>query len=1038
MTKPSFNIINASAGSGKTYSLVYNYIKELFSNSNDDYYRSLLALTFTNKAANEMKIRVIHTLNNFIEDKNCDIRNKISKEINQDESEIRFKAQKILKNILFNYSGFDILTLDSFTHRIIKSFALELKIPKSFEVVIDQDEILNDIVDILIDQVGIDNEITKSLVDYTHYKIDNNNKQSIKDIFLKASKIIISENDRDFLKKIRSNTFIEFQSTRLELNKIKIRESKKAIKYAQSALDKLFSNGLDESIFSNGLVVKHFTSIVNNKFNGIYSNQLEKNLSEGKKVIKKTNNSDNLIFLAESLIPELYKYYVKAKKCVLKCNLIDELNKQWTPISFISKIAETLNSYQKEEKKILIGQFNEVISMVVDEYEAPFIYEKIGEKYKHFFVDEFQDTSWLQWKNLKPLLINALESQDLNGKYGSVFLVGDPKQAIYRWRGGNIDVFLKFLKNKKFNNTKINISGQTQKNYRSLYEIVDFNNNFFKMALESLSHNDYRSFYKESFYQEITKTKGGRVEIHFTNEKEDLSHLKKTIDAILKAKKDGFNWGSMAILVRKKSEAISIFEAISKTDIPIVSTESLLVRKSSSISVIISALKLNINPQKSIERINICKYFINKNNLNEYAHEIFVNSLKGSIDDFFNFLNNKFGVSFNQNHFKYLNFFELIESYISCFRINEKFDAYIEFFLEYCYDFSTTSNDIFRFLKKWENDSKKVTIPLPDDSQSVRIMTIHKSKGLEFPFVVLPFLNSDFQPNPRITRQVWFPLEFSNTSVEYGRINISSRLETYGEKAKKILKNDRIENELDALNTLYVAMTRAKNKMVIVTTLFKNLKNRKNYGQLFYDFLKKNGLTPNVNSPKVFGSKKVFYVPSEDISVQRDTLSPSFNFKWKSRLINYNVNNYKTERGVKIHILFSKIENYLHVDSAIDFCIKNGFFNIENKFELKDLVNRVLNHVELKEVFELGNEVYNEKDFLIPKKGFIRPDKVVISKEISYIIDYKTGKPKKDDEKQIINYSNNLRSIISTPIISLLVYINDTIIVKNIVKSIAI
>ena len=147
---------------------------------------------------------------------------------------------------------------------------------------------MSEVIDILIDQVGIDKEITKSLVDYTRYKVDNNDKQSIKDIFLEASKIILNENDRSFLKKIRSSSSEEFQKTRIELNKIRLRESKKAIEFAKSAINKLSSNGLDESIFSNGMVIKHFKSIIKNQFEGIYSNKLEKNLLEGKRVVNFT------------------------------------------------------------------------------------------------------------------------------------------------------------------------------------------------------------------------------------------------------------------------------------------------------------------------------------------------------------------------------------------------------------------------------------------------------------------------------------------------------------------------------------------------------------------------------------------------------------------------------------------------------------------------------------------------------------------------------------------------------------------------------
>jgi ATP-dependent exoDNAse (exonuclease V) beta subunit len=488
---------------------------------------------------------------------------------------------------------------------------------------------------------------------------------------------------------------------------------------------------------------------------------------------------------------------------------------------------KTLNLYQKEEKKMLIGQFNEKISEVVKDFDTPFIYERIGEKYRHFFIDEFQDTSKLQWDNLKPLLNHALDTLDINGNSGSVFLVGDPKQAIYRWRGGDVHMFLELLRDKKFNQMNISTS-VLPKNYRSLDNLVRFNNEFIKEALESITDLKYRSFYQESFFQKNNNSSGGKVEIHFTQEKMDSIHIQKTIDALLCSRKKGFSWGSMAVLVRKKKQAISVFEAISSTKIPIVSTESLLLNKSLSIKLILSVLKLHLQPENSIERINICRYFLERNNENKDNHTILKESLEGSLTDFTDFLSLKFGVSFKTEAIQNSNFYELIENLISSLGLLNEFDTYLEFFLNYCHDFSIKSkNNIYNFIKKWENDSEKLTIPMPEDNEAVRIMTIHVAKGLEFPVVILPFLYSDFQPNSSIKRQTWYPIKYNQTNIDYGRINFSSRLENYGLEGKKISDNDKLENELDAFNTLYVALTRASHKMVIITTLFDKKKNKK-------------------------------------------------------------------------------------------------------------------------------------------------------------------------------------------------------------------
>ena len=1036
MVKPSFNLINASAGSGKTYTLVFNYLQELLSNSNEDHFRSLLALTFTNKAVNEMKTRIIKTLYDFIKKEDSKMRYEISKKINIEELELRKKSERVLKNILYDYAGFDILTLDTFTHRIVRTFAYDLRLPKSFEVVVEQNEILKEIVQIIISQVGIEKEITKSLVDFVHYKIDNKNKESINDGLLEVAKLILNENDRYFLKKLRNNSLEDYRKTQEILNKIKYKESENAKLIATKILKKIASNGLDESIFSRGSVTKHFSLIVENKFEGIYLNKLEKNLSEGSRVIKKTDNPKELLMIAENMIPEIYQSYLKAKKSILRFTLINELNKQWTPLSLMAEMEKVLNIYQIEKKKMLISQFNEKISEVVQEYDAPFIYERIGEKYKHFFIDEFQDTSRLQWSNLKPLLQHALESGDVNGSSSSVFLVGDPKQAIYRWRGGDVQMFLELLSNKNFNQTQINTSS-LPKNYRSLDNIIEFNNSFIKGALESISDLNYRSFYQESFYQKNNNSPGGKIEIHFTENKMDSVHIQKTIEALLEAKKNGFSWGSMAILVRKKKQAIAVFESISNTEIPIVSSESLLLIKSSSIKLILSVLRLNIQPENSIERINICKFFLKKNKKNEKHHEILKQSLEGSLFDFTAFLDLKFGHSFDPKAIQNSNIYELIETLILSLGLLNNFDTYLEFFLDYCYDFSIQSkSNVYNFIKKWEIDSEKMTIPLPEDNKAVRIMTIHVAKGLEFPLVILPFFYSDFQPDSRLKRQTWYPIEFNESKIDFGRINFSSRLETYGVEGKKISDNDKRENELDAFNTLYVALTRASHKIVAITTLFEKPKNKKNYAQLLIDYVLNQNSKPNLNTPFIYGVKECKFKEIACDETENQVFKPIISFNWKNFIKNekYSVISKTFSKGILIHKLLSKINFESDIDSAIETSVQEGLFNLDEKYSYRELLKKIINHKKLNYVFKQGNIVYTEKEILIPKTGIIRLDRIVITNTSCVLIDYKTGDRKQEDKTQIINYSKHLESIVSLPIESFLVYIKDNIEVEKVIN----
>tara|TARA_B100000686_G_C16806608_1_gene991392 strand:- start:1162 stop:4320 length:3159 start_codon:yes stop_codon:yes gene_type:complete len=1048
MIKSPFNIINASAGSGKTYSLVFNYLCRLLLNPNDDNYRNLLALTFTNKAVNEMKNRIIMNLADFSIENDSIMKTEISKAIGVSVRDIQIKSKRILQKILHDYGGFDILTLDSFTYRIIRTFAIDLNIPKSFEVVIRQDEVLEDLIQTIIDKAGDNNQINDVLVDFVHYKINNDVKVSLDKALLETAKLLLNENDRDYIKKLKKFSLSDFKNEYKSLNNKQEQYSNKAIKTAKNILDKILSNGLDKSMFYHGMVINHFNKIAKGEFKNLYAGKLEEYLNSEKNILNKSTPSD-LKIIVEKMIPDIYRHFLSAKKDVSLYNLIDDLKKSWIPISLLTNLEQSLEFYQKDQKKMLLAQFNERISKIIDNDEVPFIYEKLGQKYRHFFVDEFQDTSKLQWDNLKPLLRHALEGEDLSGNSGSVFLVGDPKQAIYRWRGGDVRLFLDILNDKRLNQTSAKIKNLPF-NRRSLNNIVEFNNSFFKNASRSISKLEYQSFYEISSKQNTKNKPGGSVEIHFieknhNNKKElqiDLSQLyiNKIIEIILKVKEDGFSWSSIAILVRLKDDGVSVFEAISKTKIPVISSESLLVRNSNEVNLIISVLILQIQPENIEERIKISSYFIEKLNLIKKAHEILNKTVEGTLVDFYNFIKKSFGYSIETKLLSELSFYESIENIIKSFELSNNFDAYIEFFLDYCYSFSNQSeNTIYDFLRKWKIDSEHASIQLPDDNNAVRIMTIHKAKGLEFPVVILPFLDSDFQPNiPR--RQIWYPIEISDSKIPYGRINFSSkRLKNdYGNLGKNILENDIIQNELDSLNVLYVAMTRASSKMVIMTTYIEKEKldkQKKSYAKLFNEFVRINHSSIIISNKHhyVFGDKISFPKELTEENIKYDSIIPEFNFIWKEKIKLDTELFSDTQRlkGIIIHRLLSKIKFDSDINFAIDSGVVEGILTNHETKIYKKLLKKVVAHKDLKHLFSLGNIIYTEKDILLPSNQIIRPDRIVISNKKCHVIDYKTGNPNDQDWGQVNMYSKFLKLITKLETESYLVYIKDDVIVKK-------
>lgn len=440
MDQTNFQIISASAGSGKTFTLVLEYLKILLKFDSSVPFRQLLALTFTNKAVNEMKSRILKILYSLSNppSKETHIVTNLCEALSISETELQFRADQILRKIFLEYGSFDIITIDKFNHRLVRTFSREFQLPYNFEVVVDPSNLFAETVDSIIEEVGKVETHSKLLLEFSLNKISNEKDWDIQKDLDDFIKLLLNENDNKPITEIKSKTTEELISDRKLLEQALEKTKKTTLKHAKDALDFIASNGLVAEDFKRKQLYKHFEDAQKEVSSKLYDNQLETFLT-GKKLLYNKTLAEEKKIIIDKIQFQLLAYFYKVKKSVGKHMVIKRTLNSWTPRMLLQLMEQRLGALQSKKGIRLLGEFNTKINQLVKNEPAPFIYERIGERYQHYFLDEFQDTSELQWNNLIPLIGNALESQNISGEVGSLLLVGDPKQAIYRWRGGKYE-----------------------------------------------------------------------------------------------------------------------------------------------------------------------------------------------------------------------------------------------------------------------------------------------------------------------------------------------------------------------------------------------------------------------------------------------------------------------------------------------------------------------------------------------------------------------------------------------------------------------
>jgi ATP-dependent exoDNAse (exonuclease V) beta subunit len=1053
MQRPSFSIYDASAGSGKTYALVKEYLKIILVAKKNDAYRNILAITFTNKAVHEMKSRIVGSLSEFAKenpsDKAQDLMQHLAIETQLSIIQIKTKSQQIIKHIIHNYAAFDISTIDKFTHRVIRAFAHDLDLQINFEVTLDTENLLIEAVDAIIAQAGEDETLTKLLIDFTMEKTDDDKSWDISREILETGRLVLNENNRNEINHFQDKTIFEFVEIKNKLAEAyKVLETENA-ELAESALQLIEKNGIDNKSFSGFYFPKHLQSIQEGKFN-------PKNKTYHEQEDIKINKTAKDGALIESIIPELLEILSAIYKKFEKGDFYKAFLKNITPLSLLNTVSNELVKIQKEQNLLPIAEFNALIHKEIQNQPAPFIYERLGERYRHFFIDEFQDTSEMQWQNLIPLIDNATSSE-LEGEKGTLMIVGDPKQSIYRWRGGKAEQFIALSKyHNPFNNPE-KVLEHLEKNYRSYSQIIEFNNDFFQMLSNEFENLDYKDLYANKSRQKINEKIGGYVNISFLpkietveDEEDDQEELNKTdlyvratLKTILDVRQKGFKYSDIAVLIRHNKNGTAIANFLIEQGIPILSSESLLIKNATEVRFIIHLLKYLKNSFDMEAKAHFLHYVAYKIQDKLPIHDFIAQGMEQKKEsEFENWLTN-FDISLSFQDIRKKSLYESVEVIVSKFLapFSSAVSAYVQYFLDIVLERDVRNQaGIADFLDYWDKSSAKFKIPSPEGSDAVQIMTIHKSKGLEFPVVIFPFAEENYSLQKK--DKLWLDFEDEKFNLPKALIDNSKAVEGFGEAAKATYIEKSQEQLLDNINVLYVALTRAEEQLYIISNLFKPNKEGNypnNMATFFVNYLAQNAnfdesvLEYHFGDSQKLSSESKKQKEFKDIPLVSEILNPK-NIKIAQReSVMWGTHQQEAiEYGNVVHEILSYVKTKNDIDLAIIKAIERGLINLNQKEIVSKTIDEIVNHSELSDYFEAGNEVLNEQTIIQKEGKTIKPDRMVLNKNKDVLLlDYKTGTHNPKHQLQIENYQKAIELMGYKVVKKALIFIGEQINVVN-------
>lgn len=1043
-------IYKSSAGSGKTYTLVSEYLKLVI--PEPALYRNILAITFTNKATDEMKSRIIHALarlstlgdDELKEDPQHQLLQAHLKSLNKGHLHVKKQAQKALISILNDYGNFSVSTIESFMQRVVRSFTRELNIQLGYEIEMNQEVVLDSIVDAVFMQIEpqhkesltklfqgfIDRRLEEEKSWHVEIDVKRLGKEIFQEQFQELAVQAADENEEDKIE--RTLSF----DTQLWAIRKGFENRMKEIGDQATKLIQQFNLNIED--FSRkasgpaGYITRIADAIPPDKYvPNSYAYAAYEN--EEKWATKTSKRKADIIAIVANglgdLLTEAIQHYesgwmayqsaIQVLRTLHSFGLINELEKQ-------------LKLYRKENNQLIISDTNFLLGSIIKGQDAPFIFEKVGTRYKYYLLDEFQDTSTMQWHNLYPLVIDALSQGS------GALLVGDIKQSIYRWRNGNMRLLMDQVE------AQLRPLGQEiklqhlQHNWRTARAIVNFNNLFFEYGAQLLGqhidHFEAEALFEKA-YEAVAQTPQkkkieGYVSVDYFPQRgfkdppdvpswDELAEA-RCLEIIQNLMEEGFEGKEIMLLVRRNREGIRLAEYLQERGVKVSSAESLLIGNHPSVLMLVAILRHLKDEGDPVARAAMRYYHAKVITQTTNYHQLF-----GEKDELSPAFTKMMPI------WRKLPVYECIEQILLQFPQLFEPDAYLQGFIDAILHYTNTQDaSISGFLEWWEGEKKKRAVASVSDPNAVQIMTIHKAKGLEFPIVIMPFAEWNMGPDFRDILWIKSPDKPPYNEFSFIPIHPSSKLkDTY-------FKDPYLEEELltylDNLNLLYVAFTRPKYRLYILTRIYKPAKYEANpFSQIYKligqivqkipgrfssDYLHFEAGTPirreeirRIEGDPAFTEENVL-----SLSPNADTL-----VNWNESIrIRYSSNRFvKTdirERSARIsagellHEALSYVKNAEDIPLAINQMFYKGYITEEYKKILKTQLGKIISLPKVKAWYTSDWDIRNEAEIISENGQILRPDRVMVKDKTAIVVDYKSGQANKRYHIQLKAYMKAL------------------------------
>jgi len=1090
-----FKVFRSSAGSGKTYQLALEFLKIAL--QKPDYYNRILAVTFTNKATNEMKARIIDFLFDLANDKADEsLLKTLSNSLNLDKIQLIERAKLTLRMLLHAYSNFSVSTIDSFFQRVISAFSRDLGIQGGYDLEFDLDKVKDAITDRLFINLDDNPELKNWLVRFALSKIESSKSWDIRNDIRQLSGQLFYESFSNHYK-VLSDKISDTSQMSVILRDIKEERKKiksNIIKYGSVGLDRIKDYGLEISDFYHGEKgpAGFFSKLAIGAQNINLSNSYLNNaLHELEAWFSKNSKKQEII--TNALQDGLYELYKDAydfySREIIKDNTYSEVQKYFFYLGILKNLIESVKEYRNLNDVVLISDLTNLLNTVIGDNDAPFIYEKVGSFYRHFLIDEFQDTSRSQWDNFLPLILNSLSMGYMN------MIVGDVKQSIYRWRGGDWEV-LQSQVERDVKQFPIKIESLSN-NWRSLRHIVSFNNTLFKSLTGILTNkiqgeidvisepglrarvSNFADRFDEAYsdvHQDLpegkTYTEDGLVEIQFIPNSEDQGKgsswkdnvLPKLVEIVKMLQDREYQPKDIAILVRTKEEGRKVAnylldhkridEQDRKYSFEVISSESLFLKSSPAINTVIYFIQLVINQLDVIAGANFYYWLsiLKSGSVKIDFDEIFQKSRDNNCHIELNsrFLNIQGQIDFKR--YRSVPIVDLIEEVIILLKLhdhqNEK--AYMlglqNVVLEYL---AKNNNDLHSFSKWWFEEGQNKSIKPSMEQNSILILTIHQSKGLQFKNVLIPFCSWNIDHSSRNDNLIWassnlpvldripiYPLRYSS---QLGKSDFANSY--FNEKSLAYMDN---------LNLLYVAFTRAEKGLFVFAELPKKPENIHSVGDLIFHLFNNSGKaaseTFNADDFNLTnfwnGEENVFRLGNMDVSRSEEKQQSLYvlnEFKtgsWYNMISirhradilstdDIGATGEKINYGILLHHILSMIHSKGQVDHILESQARAGEITLEDINKLSGMLDRLWANEKISSWFTENWEIKTEV-LVLPDKGQLRRmDRVMIKDDLAVVVDYKTGERRSADIRQVKNYKSILSRMGYNKIEGYVLYLNN-------------